>query len=72
MWVCLPDLPLELWETSKILKLVSIVGTSLFADERTAAATSRMGFARMVVTIDIIKPMCLGAKVKLDDTTIWQ
>ncbi|KAG1354050.1 hypothetical protein COCNU_07G001620 [Cocos nucifera] len=36
------------------------------------ALIARMGFARMAVTIDITKPICPGAQVKLADTIIWQ
>lgn len=55
IWVHLPDLPLELWEAEKILKLVSVAGTPLFVDEWTAMA-ARMGFARVAVLVDITKP----------------
>lgn len=33
MWICLLNLPLQLWEWEKIIKIVPIAGTLLFLDK---------------------------------------
>ena len=69
--VHLPDLPLELWEKKKIMKIASKVGTPLFLDNWIETLV-RMGFARVCVLVDISKFIYLGAKIRVDESIVWQ
>lgn len=66
-----PDLPLELWDKEKILKIVALVGVPFFLDEQTETSV-RMGYARVCVLMDVSKSVCPGAKLWLKDKSIWQ
>nr|XP_010911220.1 uncharacterized protein LOC105037227 [Elaeis guineensis] len=71
VWIRLPDLPLELWEERKILKIIGQAGTPLFLDDWMLNST-RLGYARVCVLMDANRLGCPGTRIQVHDEVIWQ
>ncbi|XP_056695259.1 uncharacterized protein [Spinacia oleracea] len=56
LWIQLPNFPLNCWGTDSLSRIGSALGTPLFADECTSKQ-SRISFARMLVEIDVTRPI---------------
>lgn len=64
LWVKLPNLPLNCWNTVVLSKIGSKLGQPLYVDECTTQA-SRITFARIMVEMDVTKE--LPKEVKIQD-----
>ncbi|XP_010909802.1 uncharacterized protein [Elaeis guineensis] len=71
VWFHLPDLPLELWEECKILKIASQVGVPMFLSEWTLNS-SRLGYAWVCVLLDALRPICPRVRIMIHDDVMWQ
>ncbi|KAH0722882.1 hypothetical protein KY290_005538 [Solanum tuberosum] len=56
LWVKLPHLPLNCWGSNSLSRITSTIGTPMYADECTAKQ-SRVSFARMLIEVNITKPL---------------
>ncbi|XP_060201116.1 uncharacterized protein LOC132629783 [Lycium barbarum] len=56
LWVKLPQLPMNCWGSNSLSRISSSIGTPIYADECTAKQT-RVSFARMLIEINITKPL---------------
>ena len=61
MWIRLPGLPVIYWGARTLSRIVSAIGVPLFADECTTKQ-SRISFARVLVEVDITKPLPTSIK----------
>ncbi|KAI9116647.1 hypothetical protein K1719_012305 [Acacia pycnantha] len=59
VWVCIPDLPHELYNVESIRRIGNMIGRTLKID-RTTAFSEKGGFARMCVEVDLQKPLLPG------------
>lgn len=66
VWVRLPNLPLNCWSDNSLSRLGSAIGVPLCADECTTKQL-RVSFARLLVEIDVTKP--LTRTIKLENYT---
>lgn len=64
VWTRLQNLPLELWNGQALSKIVSRVGKPIRTDQQTAAR-SAISFARVLVEIDVSKPLKTEVSIKL-------
>ncbi|XP_019265997.1 PREDICTED: uncharacterized protein LOC109243506 [Nicotiana attenuata] len=62
LWVKFPNLPINCWGSKSLSRIASALGTPVFADECTTKQT-RISFARMLVEINISRPL-------LDEITV--
>ncbi|XP_015169930.1 uncharacterized protein [Solanum tuberosum] len=63
LWVKLPNLPLNCWNSVVLSKIGSSVGKPLYADECTTQ-TSRISFARILVEVDVTRPLAKVIKIQ--------
>ncbi|KAH0682845.1 hypothetical protein KY289_020597 [Solanum tuberosum] len=56
LWVKLPNMPLNCWNSVVLSKIGSSVGKPLYVDECTTQ-TSRISFARILMEIDVTRPL---------------
>jgi len=56
LWIKLPNLPLICWGPESLSRIGSTLGNPLFADECTSQQ-SRISYARLLVEIDITRPL---------------
>ncbi|KAK9683897.1 hypothetical protein RND81_10G173200 [Saponaria officinalis] len=56
VWVLLPGLDPLYWSSSILSKIASKIGSPLFAD-RVISTKERLGFARLMVEVDVSKPL---------------
>ncbi|XP_075674737.1 uncharacterized protein LOC142643905 [Castanea sativa] len=62
VWVRLPELPIEFYDTSVLREIGSAIGPALRIDSYTASET-RGGYARLCVHIDLEKPLISSIRV---------
>ncbi|KAG5576616.1 hypothetical protein H5410_056750, partial [Solanum commersonii] len=63
LWVKLPNMPLNCWNLVVLSKIGSSLRTPLYADECTTQ-TSRISFARILVEVDVTRPLAKVIKIK--------
>ncbi|KAH0712497.1 hypothetical protein KY289_008456 [Solanum tuberosum] len=63
LWVKLPNLPLNCWNSVVLSKIAGSLGNPLYADECTSQ-TSRISFARILVEVDVTRPLAKVIKIK--------
>ncbi|XP_019241257.1 PREDICTED: uncharacterized protein LOC109221251 [Nicotiana attenuata] len=63
LWVSFPNLPMAYWGKESLSRLGSAIGVPLFADECTANQ-SRISFARMLIEVNITKPLPTGVTIQ--------
>ncbi|XP_060212233.1 uncharacterized protein LOC132639857 [Lycium barbarum] len=56
LWVKFPQLPMNFWGVNSLSRLATSIGTPMFVDECTAKDT-RVSFARMLIEVNITKPL---------------
>ncbi|KAH0644840.1 hypothetical protein KY284_032724 [Solanum tuberosum] len=56
LWIKLPNLPLNCWNSVVLSKIGSSLGKPLYADECTTLA-SRISFARILIEMDVTRPL---------------
>ncbi|KAJ8569877.1 hypothetical protein K7X08_006454 [Anisodus acutangulus] len=56
LWVKFPNIPMGCWGSDSLSRIASAIGAPLFADECTTKQ-SRITFARMLVQVDVTKPL---------------
>lgn len=56
LWIRLPNLPLHYWSIDSLSRIGSLLGTPICADDCTTGQ-KRISFARMMVEMDISKPL---------------
>ncbi|XP_019224956.1 PREDICTED: uncharacterized protein LOC109206577 [Nicotiana attenuata] len=64
LWVRFPNLPINCWSMKALNKIGSTLGSPVYADECTTGSI-RISYARMLIEMDITKP--LPRSVKLQD-----
>lgn len=64
VWIKLRNLPLELWNSKALSKIVSIVGVSIRTDQQTATKGA-ISYARVLVEIDVSKTCLHEINIKL-------
>ncbi|KAJ6370155.1 hypothetical protein OIU76_028432 [Salix suchowensis] len=69
VWIKLPNLPLRCWSLKYLSKLASIVGKPLQSDMLTSSM-SRLSYARVLVELDLRKPLREHIDVKLPNGEI--
>ena len=62
VWVRLPELPIEFYDTSMLKEIGSVIGPVLRIDSYTASET-RGGYVRLFVQIDLEKPLINSIRV---------
>ncbi|WMV45432.1 hypothetical protein MTR67_038817 [Solanum verrucosum] len=75
LWVKLPNLPLNCWNSVVLSKIGSSVGKPLYDDECTTQ-TSRISFARILVEVDLTRPLEKVIKIqdpkgKIVEQKVW-
>ncbi|KAH0657995.1 hypothetical protein KY289_026743 [Solanum tuberosum] len=63
LWIKLPNLPLNCWNSVLLSKIGSSLGNPLYADECTTQ-TSRISFARILIEMDITRILPIVIKIK--------
>ncbi|XP_015169869.1 uncharacterized protein [Solanum tuberosum] len=63
LWVKIPNLPLNCWNSVVLSNIGSSLGNPLYADECTTQ-TSRISFARILVEVDVTRPLAKVIKIK--------
>ncbi|XP_021754907.1 uncharacterized protein LOC110720205 [Chenopodium quinoa] len=64
LWIKLPNLPLNFWSADSLIRIASILGVPLFADDCTTRQ-QRVSFARVLVEMDVT--MTLPDHVWIED-----
>ncbi|XP_015168706.1 uncharacterized protein [Solanum tuberosum] len=75
LWVKIPNLPLNYWNSVVLSKIGSSVGKPLYADECTTQ-TSRISFARILMEVDVTRPLTKVIKIqdpkgKIVEQKVW-
>ncbi|XP_058782465.1 uncharacterized protein LOC131656921 [Vicia villosa] len=70
LWITLPNLPLHLWGKKSISKITSAIGKPITTDECTARKL-RISYARVLVEVDITKPMKESVTIKDHSGREW-
>ncbi|WMV29743.1 hypothetical protein MTR67_023128 [Solanum verrucosum] len=75
LWVKLPNLPLNCWNSVVLSKIGSSLGKPLYADE-CKTQTNRISFARILVEVDVTRPLAKVTKIqdpkgKIVEQKIW-
>ncbi|KAH0658802.1 hypothetical protein KY285_027348 [Solanum tuberosum] len=63
IWIKLPNLPLNCWNSVVLSKIGSSLGQPLYADECTTQA-SRISFARILIEMDVTRPLPKIIKIR--------
>nr|XP_009798866.1 PREDICTED: uncharacterized protein LOC104245019 [Nicotiana sylvestris] len=63
LWVRFPNLPLNCWSMKALSKIGSTLGNPVYADECTIE-TMRISYARMLIEMDITRPLPRSVKVQ--------
>ncbi|KAG5598713.1 hypothetical protein H5410_030083 [Solanum commersonii] len=63
LWIKLPNLPLNCWNSVGLSKIGSSLGKPLYADECTTQA-SRISFARILIEMDVTRPLPKMIKIR--------
>ena len=63
MWVCIPCLPIEYYDTRFLMKLGSLIGSPVKVDD-TTGFVSRGRYARICVEVDLTKPLVSKFKLR--------
>lgn len=66
LWIRLPNLPLNCWSVDSLSRIGSVLGRPLCADECTSQQ-SRISYARMLVEVDITKPLVYKVPITGDN-----
>ncbi|KAI3463914.1 hypothetical protein Pfo_020577 [Paulownia fortunei] len=69
VWINLPGLPLECWNTTALSKITSKVGKPLMTDKLTHTK-ERLSYARVLVEVDVAKELIRSIKIKLPNGKI--
>lgn len=69
IWVRFPNLPLNCWSQDSLSRLGSAIGDPLYADECTTKQL-RISFARLLIEVDVTKPLMRSIPIEQDDDTI--
>lgn len=67
IWVRLLDLPLELWDSENIKKIVAYTRVLLILDNWTSTS-AYMGYARACLLVDLTKPFYPRVRIKVQDS----
>ncbi|KAK4723266.1 hypothetical protein R3W88_026045 [Solanum pinnatisectum] len=75
LWVKLPNLPLNCWNSVVLSKIGSSLGKPLYADGCTTQ-TSRISFAKILVEVDVTRPLAkvikiLDPKERIVEQKVW-
>ncbi|XP_058733882.1 uncharacterized protein LOC131605554 [Vicia villosa] len=70
LWITLPNLPLHLWGKQSISKITSVLGKPITTDECTARKL-RISYARVLVEVDITRPVKDTIKIKDQSGKEW-
>ncbi|KAH0748451.1 hypothetical protein KY290_027683 [Solanum tuberosum] len=68
VWIKLPNLPLNCWNSIVLSKIGSSLGKPLYADECTTQV-SRISFARILVEVDVTRPLPKVEENQQEQTT---
>ncbi|KAK4734210.1 hypothetical protein R3W88_008471 [Solanum pinnatisectum] len=63
LWIKLPNLPLNCWNSVVLSKIHSSLGKPLYTDECTTQA-SRISFARILIEMDVTRPLPKMIKIR--------
>lgn len=66
LWIRLPNLPLSCWSDDSLSRVGSVLGTPICADECTTTQ-ARISYARLLVEIDITKPLQYKINIEGDE-----
>nr|XP_010943369.1 uncharacterized protein LOC105061108 [Elaeis guineensis] len=71
LWMRLPDLPMEMWERSMLLRVASTVRVPKFVDNCTEEAVGG-GYAKACVQVDLSRPLRPGVEIVASGKHRWQ
>ncbi|XP_038982119.1 uncharacterized protein LOC120110622 [Phoenix dactylifera] len=71
VWLCLPRLPVEYWNSATILEIEAEAGRPIAIDSLTEQRKV-MGFARVRVAIDVIAPLLPDVQLHGTRRPLWQ
>ncbi|KAG1326735.1 hypothetical protein COCNU_01G006690 [Cocos nucifera] len=71
LWMRLPDLPMEMWDRSLLLRVASAMGVPKFIDNCTEEAV-RGGYAKDCVQVDLSRPLRPGVDIVASGKRRWR
>ncbi|XP_070032037.1 uncharacterized protein LOC142168088 [Nicotiana tabacum] len=71
LWVHFPSLPVGYWTADVLSKVASAIGTPMYTDRYTTDL-NKISYARVLVKVDITKPMLESMEIDTPSGTIQQ